>query len=127
MKGVNQYILLPLMIILLLTGGCAPSPSKGEIEETIVKYFEIKQYKVAELSIGNIDPVPVSKQQYMGTPGYTVNVTTLILEIPEDTGAPWNYRKGQRVSFKNIQMTIRQSSGQNKKWLIVNISGVPVP
>jgi len=127
MKGVNQYILLPLMIILLLTGGCAPSPSKGEIEETIVKYFEIKQYKVAELSIGNIDPVSVSKQQYMGTPGYTINVTTLVLEIPEDTGAPWNYRKGQRVSFKNIQITIRQSSGQNKKWLIVNISGVPVP
>jgi len=127
MKGVKQYILLPLMIILLLTGGCAPSPSKGEIEETIVKYFEIKQYKVAELSIGNIDPIPVSKQQYMGTPGYTVNVTTLILEIPEDTGAPWNYRKGQRGSFNNIQITLRQSSGQDKKWLIVHISGVPVP
>ena len=96
------------MIILLLTGGCAPSPSKSEIEETIVKYFEIKQYKVAGLSIGNIDPIPVSKQQYMGTPGYTVNVTTLILEIPEDTGAPWNYRKGQRVSSDNIQITFRQ-------------------
>jgi len=127
MKGVKQYILWPLMIIPLFTGGCAPSPSKGEIEETIVKYFEIKQYKVAGLSIGNIDPIPVSKQQYMGTPGYTVNVTTLILEIPEDTGAPWNYRKGQRVSFNNIQITFRQSIGQDKKWLIVHISGVPVP
>ena len=127
MKGAKHCILLPLMIILFLTGGCAPSPSKGEIEEAIVKYFELKQYKVAELSIGNIDPIPVSKQQYMGTPGYTVNVTTLILEIPEDTGAPWNYRKGQRVSFNNIQITLRQSTGQDKKWLIVNISGVSAP
>ena len=127
MKGVKQYILLPLVLIPLLTGGCAPSPSKGEIEEVIVKYFEIKQYKVAELSIGTIDPIPAGKLQYMGTPGYTVNVTTLILEIPEDTGAPWNYRKGQKVSFNNVQISIQQSTGQNKKWLIKNISGVSVP
>lgn len=127
MKVVKHCILLPLMIILLLMSGCAPPPSKGEIEEVIVKYFEIKQFKVAELSIGTIDPIPAGKLHYMGTPGYTVNVNTLILEIPEDTGAPGNYRKGQRVSFKNIQITIRQSTGQNKKWLIVNISGVSVP
>ena len=115
------------MIILLLISGCVPSPSKGEIEEAIVKHFEVKKYEVVQLSIGNIDPIPASKKQYMGTPGYTVNVTNIMLEMPEDTGAPWNYRKGQKVSFNNAEIIIRQKTGQNNHWLIAHISGIPVP
>jgi hypothetical protein len=127
MKRRRKYALLPLIIILLLMSGCSPAPSKGEVEEVIVKHFETKKYKVVELSISDINPLPLSEKKYMGTPAYTVNVPTLILEMTEETGAPWNYRKGQKVFFKHVQISIQQSTGQNKKWLISNISGVSVP
>jgi len=127
MNKKRKYYLLPPIIILFLMSGCFPVPSKSEVEEVIVKHFETKHYKVVELSISNINPLPLSEKKYMGTPAYTVNVPTLILEMTEDTGAPWNYRKGQKVSFNNVQISIQQSTGQNKKWLIKNISGVSVP
>jgi len=127
MKGVKRYILFNLIFILLLLSGCTPAPSKGEIEELIVRHFEIKHYKVEELRIGAINPIPDNKKRYMGTPGFTVNVTSLILEIPEDTGAPWNYKKGQKVSFNDSQITVRQGTGQDKKWVIAHISGILVP
>lgn len=127
MKVVKAYILFQLIVILQLLSGCTPAPSKGEVEELIVRHFEIKHYKVEELKIGAINPIPENKKQYMGTPGYIVDVTSLILEIPEDSGAPWNYKKGQKVSFNNSQITVRQGTGQDKKWIIAHISGVPVP
>lgn len=127
MRRVNRYILFQLIVILQLLGGCTPAPSRGEIEELIVRHFEIKHYKVEELKTGSINPIPENKKQYMGTPGYIVDVTSLILEIPEDSGPPWNYKKGQKVSFNNSQITVRQGTGQDKKWIIAHISGVPVP
>lgn len=127
MKRRKKYALLPLIIILLLVSGCSPAPSKSEVNDVIVTYFETKHYRVVELGISHINPIPLSKQKYMGTPAYTIDVPTIILEMTEDTGAPWNYIKGQKISFKNAQISIRQSTGQNKKWLIANISGVSVP
>ncbi len=127
MKSTKKYALLSLIIVLFLMNACSPAPSKGEVEEVIVKHFETKKYKIVGLSISDINPIPVSEKKYMGTPGYTVNVPTLILEMTEDTGAPWNYRKGQKVSFNNARISIQQSTGQNKKWLIAYITGVSVP
>jgi hypothetical protein len=38
--------------------GCTAELSKREAEEVIIKYYEAKGYKVIELRIGDIDPIP---------------------------------------------------------------------
>jgi len=123
----RKYASLLLLSILLVVGACSQAPSKSDIEETIVKYFTEKNYIVVELNISEITPIPLNERKYMGTPAYTVTLPTLILEMTEETGSPWNYKKGQKVSFSNAQISILQSTGHDKKWLISNISGVPIP
>ncbi len=116
-----------LMIVLLVTGGCTSPLAESTVEEVIVKHFEKRTYKVIELTIGDISPVPMGEKQYMGTAGYRVSVPLLTLEFTGDIGEPWNYKKGQHQTFRNARMKIKESTGQYRQWLITDIEGVPLP
>jgi hypothetical protein len=116
-----------IIIILSVFIGCSPPPSKSTVEEIVEKYFETRKYNVITLETGDIKPVPISQQQYMGTKGYMVHIPRLTLEVTEDSGAPWRYKKGQRLSFDNVSIRIRKSDNQERAWLITNIAGISVP
>lgn len=116
-----------LGITLLCLAGCSAAPNRSEIEGAVIKHFEAKHYKVVELKIGSVHPVPISAKTYMGTPGYVIDVPSLTLQsvnTKENTG---NYRKEKRVTFSNAHILIQQRTGPDKGWIITNISGISVP
>ncbi len=115
-----------VITILLFIIGCSVPPPRSAVEETIVKYLEEKGYKVSEIIIGNIRPTPPGEKQYMGTEGYTVHVSSLTLEFTRDIGEPWNYKRGWHITFDNASVRIKKSTAQKDKWVITDISGIPL-
>jgi hypothetical protein len=119
--------------ILLLTAfspflsGCSATPSENSVKQLIIKYFEDKIYRVIKIDIGEIRTMPMGEKQYMGTPGYDVDVKAISLEVLKDTGEPWSYKKGQKIMFSNASIRIKQRTVHDKDWIIVNIKGIAVP
>lgn len=113
-------------VAILLFAGCAVPPSKGTVEEVIIKYFNDKQYNVLDIAIGDIRRVPLNERQYMGTEGYIVNVASITLEFTRDIGEPWNYKRGWQIAFHNAYVRIKKSTAKEDKWVITEISGIPV-
>jgi hypothetical protein len=97
------------------------------VAKTISRYFADRQYRVIALEVGEIAPIPLKEKTYMGHPTYTVEVRSIILEVSEDIGNPWNYQKGERLTFENAVMQMREHSRNSGGWVIVNISGISVP
>jgi hypothetical protein len=128
MKGHKQKIWKTIgLAFLFLAIGCSVPPSEGTVEEVIVKYFEAKHYKVTALDLGDIMPVPISQQKYMGTKGYIVDIQSLKLDVLKNEGMPLKYKKGQHISFTNASVTIKKVDNQDKEWLITNITGISIP
>lgn len=120
-------LLLSLSVILFfLLSGCTMPPSKNAAKEVITKYFEAKRYKVVEIEIGNIKPIPINEQRYMGTKGYLIDVEAITLEANEDIGSPVIYKKGEKLTFNNGRITIREKSDKKGDWIISNISGIAI-
>ena len=112
---------------ILLLGGCQPKPNKSEIEETIVTYFGSKNYKVVELETGDIKPIPFSEKEYMGTPGYVIDVPLLTLQRVNKTETRGDYGEGEQLRFMNARILIRRHNGQGREWIIANMSGINAP
>jgi len=127
-KNVSKHgLLLSLSVILFfLLSGCTMPPSKNAAKEVITKYFEAKRYKVVEIEIGNIKPIPINEQRYMGTKGYLIDVEAITLEANEDIGSPVIYKKGEKLTFNNGRITIREKSDKKGDWIISNISGIAI-
>ncbi|HBH60323.1 MAG TPA: hypothetical protein DDX85_00985 [Nitrospiraceae bacterium] len=106
--------------------GCSVPPPKSTMERVIVSHFESGPYKVIEIVIGNISPIPAGEKQYMGTEGYVVNIPSITLEFLRDIGEPWNYKKGHYMTFHDGTVRIKKRSGKSEEWLIVDITGIPV-
>ncbi|RJQ49434.1 MAG: hypothetical protein C4538_02185 [Nitrospiraceae bacterium] len=113
-----------LGITLFTVSGCSAPPDKTEVEETIVKYFEVKGNKVVELNIGSIKSIEISEKTYMGTPGYMVDIPLITLQPVENVGDVWNYKEGEKTTFQNARIMIQQSTGPDKRWIISYISGI---
>ena len=126
---VNRYhFFQPLFIcILLVLSGCSIPPAKSTVEELIIKHFEKRQYKVTDVMIGDISPIAMGEKQYMGTEGYDVKVPLLTLEFTRDIGEPWNYKKGRHMTYHNGSVRIKRSAERSNEWIIINISGIPLP
>jgi hypothetical protein len=92
----------------------------------IVKYFDERGYAVRQLEIKEITPTPLGEKTYMGREGFTVSVGSITLVPKEDVGPPWNYKKGELLSFKDATMGIREKRGKSGKWDIEVVSGIPV-
>jgi len=127
-KNVSKHgLLLSLSVILFfLLSGCTMPPSKNAAKEVITKYFEAKRYKVVEIEIGNIKPIPINEQRYMGTKGYLIDVKVITLEATEDIGSPVIYKKGEKLTFNNGRITIREKSDKKGDWIISNIFGIAI-
>ena len=123
----NQRPKFPLTIILiLLLSACSLPPSKNNAKDVIIQYFAIKKFNVADIQISEIKPIPMSKQRYMGSKGYLVEIKSITLEVSEDIDLPAQYKKGDHLTFSNATITIREKTDKKREWIISNIAGIPV-
>ncbi|HYA11836.1 MAG TPA: hypothetical protein VEF37_02490 [Thermodesulfovibrionales bacterium] len=97
------------------------SPPKNEIRDEIIRNFEERHYKVIDIDISAIESIPQHEKIYMGKEGYIVKLKSITLEAqnPEDT-------KGRRSIYENGTIRIRKSTDQLQKWIITDISNIPV-
>src|ERR1700690_3585937 len=82
---IRSYSLVIIVLIAALWG-CSVAPSERTVTGAITDYFENSQYKVVGLNIGKIEGIALSEKKYMGTPGYVVDIVSIILEPQEDKG-----------------------------------------
>ena len=117
---------LPVIIIFLLAG-CRPAPSDQMVKDLIMKHFETEKYHVVALDTGDLQPLPLAEKTYMGTSGFQVTIRSITVEIKQDMGSPSTYRKGEKVTFKNCSIRIKEQPGQTSEWIIAGITGIPLP
>jgi hypothetical protein len=120
--GLIVVVVLAASFVILT--GCAAKPDEKVVQDTVIRYFQEKHYKVVEMDIASISSIPLKSKVYMGPEGYIVHVRTLTLEATENSGPPLNYRKGQRITFNNALIHIR--AGERGGWQVSNISGITV-
>jgi hypothetical protein len=105
--------------------GCNTSPPKNEIRNDIIKYFEVRHYKVIDMDISAIEPLPQGKKIYMGTEGYIVKIKSITLEATTQN-PQFRDTKGQRLIYKNGSIRVKKSTDQLQKWFITDIANIPV-
>ena len=103
---------------------CSTSPSEETVSAVIRDYFGGRGYKVADLQISGISPVPLSQKTYMGTEGHIVSIRHLTLEVLQDNK---DLNKGERLEFADASLRIREKVAKKGQWVIANISGIQVP
>jgi len=106
--------------------GCNPSPPERIIRKTITAYFEENHYRVVEMSMGEISSIAMGQKRYMGTEGYVVPIRSITLDATRDKDEPVRVRKGDRLTFRNGMIHVREKAGERGTWIVVNISGIPV-
>lgn len=125
MSTARKNVLILIIITgFLLIAGCAAKPSKSIVEKAIVKYYMDRGYGVVSLKIDEIREIPLSEKQYMGTPGYIVNVASVVLEITKNKNESTSYGKEQRLSFNDIRIRIKKSAIRGNEWVITEITGM---
>jgi len=62
----------------------------------------------------------------MGTKGYLVEIKSITLEATENIGLPVQYKKGEKLTFNNAAITIREKHDKRGEWIISNISGIAI-
>ena len=122
----QRPIFLLTVILIFSLSACSLPPSKDTVRDTITQYFEFKKFKVTDIQIGDIKPIPMSEQRYMGTKGYLVEIKSITLEATENIGLPVQYKKGEKLTFNNAAITIREKSDKRGEWIISNISGIAI-
>ncbi|MGE5893640.1 MAG: hypothetical protein ACM34I_06250 [bacterium] len=105
---------------------CKAAPPESVIREAITRYFEAKNYRVVELDIGNVESGPLGEKTYMAPEGYLIELRKITLEVTEDIGEPWNYRKGQVFTFTDASVRIRREKNAQEVWIVGTVSGIPV-
>jgi hypothetical protein len=96
------------------------------VKDVVIKYFEVRKYRIADIDIGDIKPMPMSEQRYMGTKGYLVEIKSITLEATENVSLPVQNKKGEKLTFNNAVITIREKNDKKGEWIISNISGIPI-
>jgi hypothetical protein len=115
------------LVLMCMSAGCKVTPKKEFLQDIITRYFEAKKYRVLELDITDIQPLPLHEKTYMGTDAYTVFIHSITLIITEASGPPWLYRTGQEVTFRDATIRIREDRGKRGTWIIHEITGIAVP
>ena len=103
---------------------CSAAPSQETVGAVIRTYFENRGYRVLELQISAISPVPLSQKTYMGTQGHVVEISKISLEVLADSR---EFHKGEKLTFSPAEIRIRQTIDNKDEWIIANISGIGVP
>ena len=124
--SLKAFLMVSVMILITLSYGCEPAPTERTVKDLITKDFESRHYKVTELEISDIKPSSGEKE-YMSRPAYIVDVHSITLEAARDIGIPVVYKKGQKLSFRNVYIEIKEDLYQKGRWVITNIKGISVP
>jgi hypothetical protein len=119
-----SFLLAAFLVVVCLCG-CSVAPSESTVERTITHFFENGHYKVVDLKIGRIEDTALSEKTYMGTPGYVVAVVSITLEPLIDKGA--DIRKGEKLTFTNASILVRQDAVNKDEWHVSVISGISAP
>jgi hypothetical protein len=122
----QRPIFLLTVILIFSLSACSLPPSKDTAKDVIIKYFEDRKYRIADIDINDIKPIPMSEQRYMGTKGYLVEIKSITLEATENIGLPVQYKKGEKLTFNNAAITIREKHDKRGEWIISNISGIAI-
>jgi len=120
------YLLLSFVLSALLLSGCAIPPDEKNVKASIVDYFAARNYRVVQLEMADIKPVPLGKKVYMGTEGYIVNIRLITLEAMRDFAEPRNIKREEHLTFRDAVIQIREKAGERGRWEISVISGIPV-
>ncbi|HYQ47626.1 MAG TPA: hypothetical protein VEP69_01045 [Thermodesulfovibrionales bacterium] len=107
-----------------LLAACSAAPSRETAARVIRDHFEGRRYRVMDLQLGKISSVPLNRMTYMGTPGNSIEIKRIVLEVLKDTG---EYRRGQILTFADAVITIREKVDKKDQWSVVDVSGIPVP
>ena len=101
-------------LILIFLAGCSVQPPASDIESAIRRYYDGLGHRVVKVVIGDISSQPIGDMKYMGTKGYTIAIESLKLEIGKDTVGQRMYVKGERVTFEDGIVTIREDPAQKR-------------
>ncbi len=122
MKAWVRYSLSAMLIIsVFLVSGCTLSPTEADVRNVIVKDFEERGYRVVDLQLGAINPIPMDQKVFMGTPAYTAAVKSITLEEAGTRG------EAEPLTFKNAAVQVKETPDRKGRWIISHISGIPLP
>lgn len=115
------------VLSLLFVGcqGCRSAPSEATVEAVLRGHFEARGYRVADLELGGISPVPLSEKTYMGARGYVALVRRITLEASGPAGPA--HKAGEPLTFENATVRITEESGPRGGWTVSVVTGIPVP
>jgi DNA modification methylase len=115
------FVLISIPVVL----GCGTSPPKNEIRDQIIKYFEMRNYRVVDIDISAIESIPQGEKIYMGTEGYVVRMKSITLEATKQN-TQFKLAKGQRFIFKNGSIRIKKGTGELQRWIITDMNNIHV-
>jgi hypothetical protein len=118
-------ILCSLSIGISVLSGCHTASPENEIKSEIIKYFEAKHYKVINIKIGTIESIMQHEKVYMGTEGYIVKLKSLTLETTRQN-PHFEDTRGLELVYKNGIIRIKISTNESQKWIITDVSNIPV-
>ena len=118
---------LVLVMIFLVASlmGCSVAPSDVTVSQAVGTYFENAHYRVIALKIGSIEGLPLSEKTYMGSPGYVVDLASVILEPQMNKGA--DIKKGEQLAFSNVRLRLVQDNADRNLWHVFIVSGLSLP
>lgn len=108
-----------MLTSILLSFGCHPSPPENKIRGQIIKYFEMRHYKVIDIDIGAIESTPQREKAYMGTKGYVVRINSITLEA-KNSNPQLQYKEGQKLVYKNGSIRIKMMLDHNSFCLVIS-------
>lgn len=117
----HYVLLIVLSLSFFMLHSCTVDPEEGNVKDSIIKHFMSRDYRVVDMEIGRIEPLPISQREYMAPKKYTVNIPLIILESTRDRP---DMEKGQMM-FRNAVITL-SSTERHGEWAVVHITGIPV-
>jgi len=118
--------LLMLLLMVMLFAGCNETPSEETVKEWMGNYLAARNYSIVNLELGEIRAGSYNEAVYMAKKTYTVNIKTVTIEASRDSVIPIAMKKGQRVTYSNAVIKVREKDRQKNTWEISVVSGMPL-
>lgn len=118
-------LVIGALLLLLFLPGCAVEPTIHEARDVITLHFEGRGFSVRQLKVGAVSAEPLGERKYMEPRGYLIDIEMIILEAKE-AGATSSHHEGTAVTFQNATVKIHRDKGNEGRWIISNITGIPL-
>ncbi len=108
-------LLLIILCAMSILISCSVDPGMENVRGSIIKHFESRNYKVADMEISKIERQPLGQREYMAPKKYDVYIHLITLE---------SSGRGP-LTFKDAVIRIR-STDKHGVWLVDLITGIPL-